>query len=149
MSLTEVIRSQLKVAIKEQNELKKGILRVVLGDLSTSESRSGKKISDEDVKRIIRKIIEGNTETLKFLSTDHLSHAKLTEENHILNSLLPKSLSRQGIRQALLQLEADIKAARNDGMATGLAIKFFRQNLVEVEGTDVSAVVKDMRQFIE
>jgi len=145
MSLTETIRSQFNVSLKERNEVKKSILRVVLGDLSTLESRSGKKASDEEVKRVLKKIVEGNTETLQYLKPEHPSYVKLTAENHILNSLLPKSLSKQEIKEALSDLLEEIKSAKSDGQATGMAMKFLKQAGKEVDGNTVSETIKEVR----
>jgi uncharacterized protein YqeY len=171
MSLIEAIRSQLTTAIKTKDTIRKEILRVILGDLSTLELRSyklksteapfGKAPTDEDIRRVIKKLLEGNNETLKFIDPPKDNFAKqtfdkLTLENEILLSMLPKTLSREEIKTKLqLWLHDDtgelneeagqIIRAKNDGQATGIAIKYFKENNLEVDGTDVAAVVKELR----
>lgn len=154
MNLYEAIRSQLTTSIKEKNEIKKSILRVVLGDLSTSKSRSGKKASEDDIKRVIKKLIEGNLETLQYAKGNNPELAdKLVAENVILNSFLPKTLSRDEIKDKLEALRPmsstmvlfNIFNAKSDGQATGVAIKYFKEQGLDVDGTDVATVVKEMR----
>jgi len=53
-----------------------GVLQVVLGDASTAEARSGKKPTDEEVEKMIRKTMLGNQETLTILE---VLKSKLTE----------------------------------------------------------------------
>jgi uncharacterized protein YqeY len=162
-NLIESIKSQLTLSIKEKNEVKKGILRVILGDLSTYEARLGKTATDEEVQKIIKKIMEGNLETLSYLKFPYLkdaegslSHeqqvAKLNEENAILDSFLPKTLSVLEIKDVFnfssTCIVNDIKSAKNDGQATGIAIKWFKQFQIAVENNDIAAVVREMRSVI-
>ena len=156
-NLVESIRSQLTAAMKERNEIKKGILRVILGDLSTLESRSGKPPTDEEVKKVIKKLIEGNTETMSHLEKAATfaippisdTWQKLKEENVILNSFLPKNLPKEEIKDFLnlssSPIVFEIQGAKSDGQATGLAMKFFKDFDVNIDGKDVSAIVKELR----
>ena len=46
-------------------------LQVVLGDASTIEARGGKKATDDEVEKIVRKTMLGNQETLGILEQAH------------------------------------------------------------------------------
>jgi uncharacterized protein YqeY len=59
MTIQEQINSDLKTAMKEQNEKVKSLLRVVIGELN----RKGKVVGDDQVIATIKKMIEGAKET--------------------------------------------------------------------------------------
>jgi hypothetical protein len=126
-----------------------GVLQVVLGDASTAEARSGKKPTDEEVEKLIRKTMLGNQETLGILEQKGMAgsenHAKLTAENALLQTLLPRTLSVEEITEHLAEVEKVIKDAKNDGQATGAAMKHLKGKQLKVLGDDVSAAVKQMR----
>jgi uncharacterized protein YqeY len=96
---------------------------------------------------VVRKLIEGNSETLKHLPVEDARHAALTWENEFLSALLPKTLSVAEVKAMLLgahNLEA-IKTAKSDGQATGEAMKYLKGQSAEVQGQDVQAAVKEIR----
>lgn len=70
---------------------------------------------------------------------------KLNKEIAILEALLPRTLGVDEIVAALASVESDIKAAGNDGQATGVAMKHLKPQGLVVEGKDVSAAVKQIR----
>jgi uncharacterized protein YqeY len=145
--IVDDIRTQLVTSMKDKNEIKKNILRIVLGDLSTSEVRSGKTSTDDDVRRVIKKLIENNLETLKFCAERPDNFSKLTTENSILSSFLPKTLSKEDIRRQIdfssTMILSEVKAAKSDGQATGILMKWFKG--VFVNGSDVAEVAKEIR----
>jgi hypothetical protein len=74
-----------------------------------------------------------------------MRRARLARENAYLGTLLPKTLDRAAIRAELGPIAAELKEARNDGQATGLAMKHLRQKGLAVQGEDVAAAVKELR----
>jgi uncharacterized protein YqeY len=76
MTIQEQINSDLKTAMKEQNEKVKSLLRVVIGELN----RKGKVVGDDQVIATIKKMIEGAKETGNL------------DEVPILENYLPKQL---------------------------------------------------------
>jgi uncharacterized protein YqeY len=150
MSIVADIRLQLVTSMREKDEIKKNILRIILGDLSTSEVRSGKISTDDDVRRVIKKLIESNLETLKFCADRPDSFLKLTTENSILSSFLPKTLSKEDIKGYInfssTMIVSEIKDAKSDGQATGVLIKWLKQNNYgHFDGFVASEVVKEIR----
>jgi uncharacterized protein len=61
MALQEQIKKDLTVAMKEKDEEKKGILRVVMGEFGR---QAGKNLSDADVILIMKKLIKSEKEVL-------------------------------------------------------------------------------------
>ena len=68
------------------------------------------------------------------------------QEIEILGSYLPKSLSPDEIAAALAPVLEQIKAAGNDGQATGIAMKQLKSVGAVVNGKDVGAAIKALRK---
>jgi uncharacterized protein YqeY len=143
------LRAKLQEAIKAKNDLAKDVLRVLMGEASTREARTGQPPSEADVHAIVRKLIASNTETRTELErrgqTGHSNYQRLAEENTYLEGLLPKSPDTAAIRRELEAIAGDLKAAKNDGQATGLAMKHLKQKGLAVQGEQVAAAVKEIR----
>jgi uncharacterized protein YqeY len=150
MSLLETLHTKLTEARKARNKLQMDALQVILGDASMIDARTGKKATDEEIDKIIRKLVVGNTETLDLLKekgmTSNPDYARRTEENAYLATLLPRSMSVDEIKSALAEVADTIKGAKNDGQATGVAMKHLKSKNLKVQGDDVSAAVKQLRQ---
>jgi uncharacterized protein YqeY len=155
MGLVEQIKDQVKVAMKAKDDVTKNVLRTVLGEVGTLEmsaNQAGKPISDDQVHRIIRKVQTSNTETLGHLRKAQADHpilpqeeniAVLERENQILESFLPKLLTRDEIKAKLAAV--DLASAKSEGQAVGLAMKYFRESGEAVDGNEVKAAVAELR----
>jgi uncharacterized protein YqeY len=143
------LQAKLKEAMKSKNDLAKDLLRVILGEVSTRVARTGKEPGDEEVHGIIRKLIASNSETRKELEqrgqTTHEAYDRLARENTYLETLLPSTLDTAAIETELASVAAELKAAKSDGQATGIAMKQLKQKGLTVRGEDVAAVVRKMR----
>ena len=143
------LQAQLREAMKAKNDLARDLLRVILGEVSTRRARTGKEPGEEEIHGIIRALITNNSETRKELEqrgqTAHEAYARLAQENVYLESLLPKTLDVAAIRNALEPIAAELKGAKNDGQATGLAVKHLKQKGLAALGADVAAAVKQVR----
>lgn len=149
--IAEAVRQQLVAAIKGDKDTEKAVLRVLLGEIQTAEARQGS-LSDEQAANIVRKIIKNNNETLEVLrknpsEQNNESASRLETENRILEQFLPQTLSPEEISQLLSQSEIrpQIIAAKNDGAAMGVAMKFLKDKGA-VEGNVVKEVVAQLRQ---
>jgi uncharacterized protein YqeY len=150
MSILETLRSKLLEARKGGQAAHMATLQVILGDASMIEARSGKKASDEEIEKIIRKLVVGNTETIAMLKekgmADHPDVATRTAENAFLQTLLPQTLNVADIKTQLVEVADAIKGAKNDGMATGIAMKHLKGKSLKVLGEDVSAAIRELRK---
>ncbi|MFO0678373.1 MAG: GatB/YqeY domain-containing protein [Polyangiaceae bacterium] len=131
-------------AMKAGDDVAKGILRLALGEVQTTEARLAKDLSDDDVVAIVKKLLKSNEETFG-LTPDGAEKDKLAKENGILKSLLPASLGVDAIVAALASVAEDIRAAKSEGQATGVAMKALKAANANVNGTDVAAAVKTIR----
>lgn len=141
-AMIENIKTRLKIALKEKNEIEKNILRLVLGEVQTIESKEGM-INEQRVIKIISKIIESNNETLSYSAISKRKDI-LVEENKILTSLLPKAMTSDEVEEFLVPYAAEIKAANSEGQGTGLAMKKLQGKIVN--GKAVNEVVRKIRE---
>jgi uncharacterized protein YqeY len=142
--LIDQIKARMFQAIKSGAHVEKEILRVAMGEITTEAARPGRKGTDEETQAILRKLVKSNEETLAS-TTDAERRAVLTQENEILSTYLPKSLGIAEIISALSPVVEQIKAAGNDGQATGIAMKQLKSAGAVVNGKDVGAAIKELR----
>jgi len=142
--IVDQIRLQIKDAMRAKREVERDILRTALGEIQSAEARAGKALSDDEAGKILKKLIKSNQETID-ISPDPNTKTRLTEENRILDALLPKTLSIPEIVAMLQSVAADIKAAKSDGQATGVAMKKLKSEGATVDGKDVAEAVKQLR----
>jgi uncharacterized protein len=140
----DTLKAAIARAVKDKDEVARDVLRLALGEVQTAEARGGKPLRDEEVVAIVRKLVKSNEETLVAAAADPGAPA-LRHENEVLSALLPAGLSVAQITEALGPVADAIKAAKNDGQATGIAMKHLKPTGAVVEGTDVAAAVRALR----
>jgi hypothetical protein len=67
------------------------------------------------------------------------------QEKDTLSKLLPVQLDREDILDKLINKVDEIINAKADGQATGIAMKYFKENKLVVDGTLVADIVKQLR----
>lgn len=142
--LIDEIKKRALQAMKAGNTLEKDILRLALGEIQTLEARDNRSLSDDEASAIVRKLIKSNQET-RDASTDEGQRQTLAQEIAVLESLLPKSLGVDEIAAALAPVVDQLRAAGNDGQATGIAMKHLKASGAVVNGKDVSLAVSRLR----
>jgi uncharacterized protein YqeY len=142
--LTDEIKKRANQAVKDGDTLARDILRVALGEIQTIEHRVNKPLGEDEAIAIVRKLVKSNEETLA-ASGEGERASTLRRENEILGALLPQTLSPAQIVEALASQVDAIKSAKNDGQATGLAMKHLKSTGLAFDGTAVAAAVKQIR----
>lgn len=142
--LSDEIKKRMFQAMKAGNSVEKEILRVALGEIQTQEARGTEPMTDDGAQAIVRKLLKSNRETLE-ATADAGQKSTLEQEIAILESLLPKTLGVEEIMSALAPVVEQVKAAGNDGQATGLAMKHLKAAGASVNGKDVSEAVRRLR----
>ena len=138
--LIDKIKEHATFARKTGDKAVLSILTVILGETQTLQFRKGHApiVTDEEVIKIIKKLIESNKETIQ-LSPDNTRN--LIQEIEILSALLPKSANKQEIKAALTSV---VLSGLNEGQAIGKAIKHLKSEGVLAESKDVIEVVKEL-----
>ena len=136
--ITDEIRARIKQAMKDQDTITKDVLRVALGEIQTKEA------DEEGAVGIVKKLVKSIEETVG-LTPDGPAKDTLMQEITILRSLLPASLGVPELVKLLADQAEALKAARNEGAATGIAVKALKAQGVAADGKDVQEAVKQLR----
>ncbi|MES1188811.1 MAG: GatB/YqeY domain-containing protein [Myxococcales bacterium] len=144
MSLLDQIKARMFAAMKSGNVTEREILKVAMGEITTEAARPGRKGDDAETEGILRKLVKSNEESME-ASQDETQKAQLRAEIEVLNTFLPKSLGVAEVVAALAPVADAVKAAGNDGQATGVAMKHLKSLGAVVNGKDVSAAVRQLR----
>jgi uncharacterized protein YqeY len=142
-TLLEDVKKRMMAALKSGDVVEKEILRVAVGEIETAASRV-ETFDDESTRGILRKLVKSNEETISF-ETDGEKKAVLEREIAILKGFLPQSMSVDAIVEALAPVRDAVRAAGNDGQATGVAMKHLKTLAAVVGGKDVAEAVKKVR----
>jgi len=142
--LVDDIKARVMQAVKSKDEVARNVLRLALGEIQTAEARSSRALTEPEASAILKKLVKSNEETLA-VSSDGANADALRHEIEILSSLLPKTMSVPQIVEALASQVEAIKAAKNDGQATGIAMKHMKTTGATYDGNDVAAAVKLIR----
>jgi uncharacterized protein YqeY len=144
--LVEEIKKRVLVAMKSGDTVTRDVLRLALGEIQTAEANKNAPLSEEDAGGLLRKLIKSNRETLAALPAGDERIEPLQKEIEVLTSLLPAQMTVEQIVAALAGQVDAIKAAGNDGQATGIAMKHLKASGAAVNGAEVTAAVKQLRQ---
>ena len=134
--LIDVIKADITAATRSRNQLASDILKVVLGECQTRNN-----FTDEFVIRYCREIVKGNTETMKFGDS-----VKLSRENELLRSYLPKEVSKEELEVYAGQISGEIKAAQSDKHAVGVLIKYVKSLGLLASGDVSKEVILPIRK---
>lgn len=155
MTLIEQVRVRLKDALKT-NSPEKDTLRLLISKFQTDNAQT-----DEQAVTCVRSLVNGNKTAAEKTKKDAAEHNvtppqeyfdKLDAENKVLSAFLPAYLDGKGIRLLIIQEENVIKQlidSKNDGMATGIVMKFLKSKNIPAEGETVKQEVSFFRKTIE
>lgn len=147
MTMLEQVKARVKVAMLAKDTFERDLMKVVLGDLQMQETREGKPLTEAQAEAVVRKMVKSGRETLEALQKrgDAAMVAHTQRELVALESLLPQTLGVSEIIAALEPVADQVRAAGNEGQATGVAMKFLKGQAAVVEGKDVAAAVQSIR----
>ena len=100
MSLKETIETEYKNALKSKDKIKISTYRLILSsikdlDISNRSGPNKKETDDEDIKKLLKKMMKQRTESIDIYKKNNRSDLLEIEQNefNILSSFLPKQLS--------------------------------------------------------
>jgi len=140
-TLKEQIQERIKQCMKDGNAFERDTLRTVLGEAQTKSLNS----TNEDIVKILKKSKQACLDNIKYMQEPKISDAN--KEIQIYDQYIPKTLSVCYIVEKITKdpIIEQIKGAKSDGQATGIAINFFKKNELTVDGKDVTLAIKQMR----
>ncbi len=142
--LIDDLKARIILAMKAKNHHERDTLKVALGDMQLAETRKGEALTDEEAQAVIKKVVKGNREMIAVAKDPEVVQRTETEIA-LLNGLLPQTLTVEEITQHLAPVQDAIRAAGNDGQATGVAMKHLKSGGHAVEGQSVAQAVKALR----
>ena len=140
----DTLKAAITQAVKDKDATARDVLRLALGEIQMAEVRGGKAPTDDEAAAIVKKLVKSNEETLALTSDTERADA-LRREIIVLSSLLPKTLSVEQLVEALSSQAEALRAAKNDGAATGMAMKHLKGTGAVFDGKDVGEAVKKLR----
>jgi uncharacterized protein YqeY len=142
--ITDAIKKRITQAMKERDEVAKGVLRLALSEINAAEARANRPLREDEEMAIVRKLVKSNEETLG-ATADRAQQVTLLRENELLAAFLPPSMSVAQIVEALASQREAIAAAKSDGQATGIAMKHMKSTGAVFDGNDVAMAAKQLR----
>ena len=116
MSLQEQIKKDLAVAMKAKDEETKNALRVIMGEFGRQEN---KELSDEEVIRIVKKLIKSEKEML-----EKSGQGASSPFIDVINAYLPQMATPEEIHQ-WITANIDFSAYKNKMQAMGAIMAHF------------------------
>jgi uncharacterized protein YqeY len=132
MNLQKQIKSDLTAAIKAKDEEKKDTLRVILGEFGRLHK---KELSDDEVVKILKKLIKSEKEMLEKKGAESDSTFIKVIENY-----LPKMATQEEIAKWIEQ-HVDFSEFKNKMQAMGLIMKHFGAT---ADGNEVKKLLQNM-----
>ena len=139
MLIDELKKENLR-ALKEKDQIKKGILSVVINKymiLSTDKNHLESKVTDEEVLKLISKTLkELNEEKEGYIKTNNLSRVSDIEHQiDVLQAFLPKMMEESEIRKIISEIP---------DKSIPTVMKYFKQNYSgKVDLSLVNKILKD------
>ena len=106
MSLKETIEAEYKNALKSKDKIKISTYRLILSsikylDISNMSGPNKKLTDDEDIKKLLKKMMKQRTESIDIYKKNNRSDLLEIEQNefNILSSFLPKQLNDEDTKK--------------------------------------------------
>lgn len=145
MSLHDELKARVIAAVKGGDTLTRDALRTVLGEAQAEAVRRKTEATDEVILAVVKKTVTGLKETIPLAKQAGRDTTQQEAELALLESLLPKAWDREAIAAALASVRDEIRAAKNDGQAMGVAMKVLKAKGAVTNPDDVKAVVAAAR----
>jgi uncharacterized protein len=145
VSLQDDLQARVIAAMKSGDHATRDTLRTVLGEAKMEAVRRKGEVSDEIILAVARKAVTALKETIPLARKDGRNTTPQETELALLESLLPRAWDREAIAAALAPHRDEIRAAKSDGQAMGVAMKVLKSQGATTSPEDVKAVVAATR----
>ncbi len=147
MSLEQNINEQLKQAMLAKDEKRLRGLRAIKAAiiLAKTAEGAGGQVSAEDEIKMLQKLVKQRKDSLEIYLQQNRSDLaqKELEEIEVIDAFLPKQLSEEELKEALIKIISDTGAASpaDMGKVMGVATK---QLAGKADGKTISTIVKSL-----
>ncbi len=150
MSLKETIETEYKNALKSQDKTKISTYRLILSsikdlDISNRSGPNKKETDDEDIKKLLKKMMKQRTESIDIYKKNNRSDLLEVEQNeyNILSKFLPKQLSENETKNICIKIitKLEAKSIKDMGKVMGELKKLHSD---EVDFAKAGSLIKEL-----
>lgn len=143
--LKEKLMEDLKISMREKNEIRKNTVQMVRAAILQIEKDKGITVEDDKIVEIIAKEVKGKKDALiDFEKAERIDLIEQTnQEIAILQEYLPKQLSKEEIKIEIEKVIADVGATSMKDM--GIVMKEAKARIgAGADGRTINEVVKEL-----
>lgn len=144
MTLNEQINEELKIAMKEKDSFKLGVIRMLKGAIQLSKKNVHDEVSDEEIIDVVSKQIKLRKDSINEFKKANRDDLVIQNENEI--KILEKYLPAQLSKEEVLQIIDEAFAKVNPSSAKEMGL-IMREVSPRVKGKadmgEVSSVIKE------
>ena len=150
MSLKETIETEYKNALKSKDKIKISTYRLILSsikdlDISNRSGPNKKETDDEDIKKLLKKMMKQRTESIDIYKKNNRSDLLEIEQNefNILSSFLPKQLNDEDTKKICEEIisKLDANSIKDMGKVMG---ELKKKHADEIDFSKAGALLKQI-----
>ena len=150
MSLKETIESEYKNALKSKDKIKISTYRLILSsikdlDISNRSGPNKKETDDEDIKKLLKKMMKQRTESIDIYKKNNRSDLLEIEQNefNILSSFLPKQLNDEDTKKICEEIISKLNASSIKDMGKVMG-ELKKKHADEIDFSKAGALLKQL-----
>ena len=150
MSLKETIETEYKNALKSKDKIKISTYRLILSsikdlDISNRSGPNKKETDDEDIKKLLKKMIKQRTESIDIYKKNNRSDLLEIEQNefNILSSFLPKQLNDEDTKKICEEIISKLSANSIKDMGKVMG-ELKKKHADEIDFSKAGAMLKQL-----
>ena len=150
MSLKETIETEYKNALKSKDKIKISTYRLILSsikdlDISNRSGPNKKETDDEDIKKLLKKMMKQRTESIDIYKKNNRSDLLEIEQNefNILSSFLPKQLNDEDTKKICEETISKLGASSIKDMGKVMS-ELKKKHADEIDFSKAGALLKQL-----
>ena len=150
MTLKETIETEYKNALKSKDKIKISTYRLILSsikdlDISNRSGPNKKETDDEDIKKLLKKMMKQRTESIDIYKKNNRSDLLEIEQNefNILSSFLPKQLNDEDTKKICEQIISKLSASSIKDMGKVMG-ELKKKHADEIDFSKAGALLKQI-----
>ena len=150
MSIKEKINDEYKTALKSKDKNKISTYRLILSgikdlDISNRSGPNKKETDDEDIKKLLKKIMKQRTESIDIYKKNNRSDLLEIEQNefNILSSFLPKQLNDEDTKKICEEIISKLSASSIKDMGKVMG-ELKKKHADEIDFSKAGALLKQI-----
>ena len=150
MSLKETIEAKYKNALKSKDKIKISTYRLILSsikdlDISNRSGPNKKETDDEDIKKLLKKMMKQRTESIDIYKKNNRSDLLEIEQNefNILSSFLPKQLDDEDTKKICEEIICKLSASSIKDMGKVMG-ELKKKHADEIDFSKAGALLKQI-----